>query len=298
MQELVDPILYRDVPAARVEQLKAFRASHPLQTRQAGGLEWSYLLSGQGEKTILLLGGGISTAESPFRLINLLEERSRVLSLNYPDVKNIGEMVDALPALLEAEGISQVSIFGHSLGGAAAHVLVRRSPKLVDKLVFSSFGLYLPRRVPALRRFINLLSWMPYFVIRSYYQPRMEAQVRSADVEERPFLNAYLEDLFSHYLNRRSLVSHFKLLGEFMEHMEAYDAYNPVILRDRVLILGAEDDTSFEVDEREALAAAYPGAKVHLFETAGHLVGHNRRDEYQKVLSDFLIGKLPPPAQS
>ncbi len=40
--------LYRDVPVEQRERLQTFRATHPYQTFNIGGVLWKYIASGEG----------------------------------------------------------------------------------------------------------------------------------------------------------------------------------------------------------------------------------------------------------
>jgi hypothetical protein len=49
---------HRGIAAERWEELREFRARHPLEHVTVAGVSWDYIASGEGEDTLLLLPGG------------------------------------------------------------------------------------------------------------------------------------------------------------------------------------------------------------------------------------------------
>jgi pimeloyl-ACP methyl ester carboxylesterase len=274
-----------------LEKLLRFRETHPLKQARIQGQTWSYLSCGAGERALLILGGALGTAESPFETIQIYEASFRVLSLTYPTVGTMGALTDGIVELLALEGISDAHVFGGSMGAGAAHVLVRRHPQSVDKLALSSFGLYNTRNLRLARTAMRLFRLAPYNLTAGYYRRRMCALLQEVDPETRAFYLAYTDDLFDHQLDRKSLLGQFQLMADLAENPERYRMYEPVERPGRVLILQAADDTGFAPDEQAALRATYPGAKMHLFESGGHLASLVQREEYEQVRREFLLSQ-------
>lgn len=279
--------IYHGVPKKYVNELFAFRSSHPIRHRVIGGVEWSYILCGQGAATVLILGGAMSTAETSRSLISSLEKDYRVLAPGYPIYEQMGHFVDGRVKLLELEGIPQVHVYGHSLGAGIAHVLVRRHPHRVDKLILSSFGLYNESNLRQARRFLRLFRLLPYGFVGGYYKRRMPKLLTGIDEGEKAFLAAYMKDVLDLQLNKAMLMSQFRIMEDMFENCEAYGIYEPVKGRN-VLILQAKDDTGFEPGEQTALRQTYPHASVHLFEEGGHLARTAHRSKYDAILLEFL----------
>ena len=81
--------LYKGVPAEKREMLRTFRAAHPYQHATVNGVTWDYIVSGQGQQALLILGGGGSVGESSYARISHLEQRFRVISPSYPSLSSI-----------------------------------------------------------------------------------------------------------------------------------------------------------------------------------------------------------------
>lgn len=279
--------IYHSVPRKYVDELLAFRSTHPIRRRVIDGVEWNYILCGEGSATLLILGGAMSTVETSRSLIGSMEETYRVLAPAYPIYEQMGHFVDGLERLLELEGLLQVHVYGHSLGAGIGHVLIRRHPDRVDKLILSSFGLYNERNLRQAKRFLRLFRLLPYGFVGGYYKRRMPKLLTGIDEGEKSFLTAYVKDVLDLQLNKAMLLSQFRIMEDMFENPGAYGVYEPIKDSD-VLILQANDDTGFEPDEQAALRQTYPDATVHLFEKGGHLMRATHRSEYDAVLHGFL----------
>ncbi len=280
--------IYTDVKPEYKERLRNFRAAHPYKRVILDGVTWEYIAAGQGDETLLLLGGGLSVGEAAFDTILRYAETYRMLSPSYPAVGTMGALVDGLVKLLDVEGIARAHVFGHSMGAAVAHVLVRRHPKRVDKLALSGFGLYTARNARRAKLGFAMFKWMPDGYIHAVYMPKIRRMLAGVNPDEAAFLTAYFEELFVLHHTKASLIGQFNLLADMVIHADDYHVFEQVERPGKVLFVAAEDDRGFTAEERAALIAAYPGAQTHIFESGGHWVGVVRREAYHVVLSEFL----------
>ena len=239
---------------------------------------------------MLILGGAMSTGEAAFRTITLLEGRYRIISPTYPVVTRLSTCLDGLAKILDAEGLSQAHVYGHSLGSGVAHALVRRHAGRIDKLILSSFGLYNQNSLKKARQALLLFRLLPYGYLSSYYKKRLAVLMQGLPGEDYAFYLAYTYDMLDLQLNKRMVLSQFSLLEDMFSHPEEYQISQPVDRRSRVLILSAKDDTGFAPDEQAALHQTYPGAIVHQFEAGGHLSGLTHQAEFQEAIEKILAG--------
>lgn len=279
--------IYRNVPREYVEELLEFRSTHPIRCRVIEGMQWHYILSGDGTDMILILGGAMSTAETSRSLIQSMEKSHRVLAPAYPVYLEMGAFMDDLARLLDLESISRAHVFGHSLGAGIGHAFIRRHTDRVDKLILSSFGLYNEQHLRQAKRAVRLFRLLPYRFVRGYYKRRMPKLLTGIDEGEKSFLLAYMKDVLDLQLNKRMLMSQFNILEDMFENPNTYSIYESIESRN-VLILQAKDDTGFDQDEQKALRRTYPNASVHLFEEGGHLTRSTHHSEYDAVLHEFL----------
>lgn len=287
-------------------ELRTFRATHPYRSLTVGGVEWQYIagpaaphaadVPAAAEDTrpaLLVLGGGFSFGDSAFRTITAFEPRFRVISPSYPPVRTMAELVAGVAAILDAEGVPSTSVFGHSLGAGVAHAFSRRCPQRVDKLILSGFGLYTRGHTRLVGAFVRVFSMLPKAALAAFYRPRIRRLAAAAEDNERAFLSAYTEDLFAAH-TKESALARLAVLLDLAAHPDRYAA--PAFERPAdVLLIAASDDRGFTPREREALLAAYPGARAYVFGEGGHWAAVTHPAEYADVVGRFLEGRPLPP---
>ncbi|MFZ0492616.1 MAG: alpha/beta hydrolase [Acidimicrobiia bacterium] len=111
-----------------------------------------------GPVVVLLHGLGLDSALAWYRVIPLLEDRFRIVSVDLHgsgktdrgrDVFEIADMADEVAGALQAVGVDRATIVGYSMGGAVAQELAHRHPLLVERLVLVATLAFHP---PAWRR--------------------------------------------------------------------------------------------------------------------------------------------------
>ena len=290
-------------------ELRAFRASHPFRSLTVGGVEWKYLAgpaaphaaedaaAPEGARpALLVLGGGFSFGDSAFRTISAFEPRFRVISPSYPAVRTMAELLEGTAAILDAEGITSASIFGHSLGAGVAHAFARRYPQRVDKLILSGFGLYTRGHMRLVRVFVRVFAMLPKAALAAFYRPRIARLTAEAEDTERAFLRAYTEDLFAAH-TRESALARLEVLLDLAAHPDRYAVASTFERPEDVLLIAASDDRGYTPREREALLAAYPGARAYVFGEGGHWTAVTHPTEYADAVGRFLEGRPHPSNQ-
>jgi len=126
------------IAAERWEELREFRATHPLKRTTVEGVGWDYIASGEGEEAFLLLPGGAMVGESLFTRIPAFEESYRVIAPSYASVSTAAALLDGLTGLLDAEGVRAAHVLGPSYGGLVAQCFVRRHPGRVKTLILAN----------------------------------------------------------------------------------------------------------------------------------------------------------------
>ena len=290
-------------------ELRAFRATHPYRSLTVGAVDWQYLAGPAAphakdaapapeatRPALLVLGGGFSFGDSAFRTITAFEPRFRVISPSYPSVRTMAELVAGVAAILDAEGVPSASVFGHSLGAGVAHAFSRHYPERVDKLILSGFGLYTPGHTRRVGAFVRLFSMLPKAALAAFYRPRIARLLAGADDNDRAFLSAYTEDLFAAH-TRESALARLAVILDLAENRDR-NAAAAFERPEDVLVIAASDDRGFTPREREALLAAYPGARAYVFGEGGHWPAATHPSEYADVVGRFLEGRALPPVRT
>lgn len=294
MKEKTFDEIYGSVSPERRECLRQFREEHPYTHRVLNGDPWDYVACGRGPEALLLLGGGGSKGNSNADTIHLLEGRMRIISPSYPPaVSRMDQICDGLAAVLDAEGVEQAHVCGHSLGSGVAHALVRRHPERIGKVILGSFGLYSSQRTRRLVRSMGLMEHLPYAFTSSLFKTRLRRLTEGLDPEDSAFLRATFDEMFDVAYDRRSFSVQMHLLFDLFQRAAEHRTYEPVMRPGQVLLLLAADDRGFKPEEREALIASYPAASVILFDRGGHLMQLTRRSEYEEAIERFLDPGTP-----
>ena len=132
-------------------------AAAPHPTPETGfapvnGLQMYYEIHGSGGTPLLLLHGGLFNIDLQFgELLPSLAARRQVIATDFQghgrtnDIDrplNSADLTADVVGLLEHLQVSQVDVFGFSVGGAVALELAIRHPQLVRKLIASSVSFH------------------------------------------------------------------------------------------------------------------------------------------------------------
>ena len=118
------------IAAERWEELRKFRATHQPKHITVKGVNWDYIVSGEGGQALLLLPGGAMVGEAGFTRIPAFEDRHRVVAPDYLTRAPLRFLLDGLAGVLDAE-VRVTHVLGPSYGGLVAQCFVRRHPERV-----------------------------------------------------------------------------------------------------------------------------------------------------------------------
>jgi pimeloyl-ACP methyl ester carboxylesterase len=288
LEALAHPHLYRSVPLEQLVRFVEFRRAHPLERLEIASCPWSYIVSGHGPDTVLVLPAALGTAESAWSSIARFEMTHRVVCASYPPVPTMAALVDGLVALLGHLQCDTVQVVGASYGGLVAQVLIRRHPMAIRDLVLShttcpdtSRG----AKIESARRWVN---WLPMSLLRTILRKKLSALV-PASLPEASLLHACMRDALAHDLTKRDLIMSYRRVADF-DRLQ----FAPADLTGwpgRVLLLMADDDPATPPDVRDQLTALYPGARVRVFQGTSHATPLLEPDAYYGEIERFLAAR-------
>jgi deazaflavin-dependent oxidoreductase (nitroreductase family) len=278
----------RDLGAARWEELREFRATHPSGRVTVDGVGWDYIASGEGEEAFLLLPGGAMVGESLFTRIPAFEDRYRTIAPSYASVPTAAELLDGLAGVLEAEGVRAAHVLGPSYGGMVAQCFVRRHPERVRSLILAN-TLVPPKSLLWVSQvFLVVLPLVPLGWLRTLRE-RALAQaflgVPGVSLEDQVFWRDYQHELISR-LTKADLRAMY-LLGIDLVESFRFEPDDLASWPGRILILESDEDP-VTPEKRTELRRTYPQAWLHTFQGAGHTPWMSHREEYLSVIKEFL----------
>lgn len=287
-----------DLGAARWEELREFRATHPPKRVTVGGVGWNYIASGEGEEALLLLPGGAMVGESLFTRIPAFEDSYRVIAPSYASVSSAVELLDGLAGILDIEGVREAHVLGPSYGGLVAQGFVRRHPGRVESIILAN-TLVPPRSLLwASKVFLVVLRLVPVGwqrVLRERGLARAFLGVPSVPREDQVFWSEYQHGLVSR-MSKEELRDMYRLGIDLIQSFR-FAPQELASWSGRILILESDGDP-ITPEKRAELRQTYPQAQVHTFHGAGHAPWMSHREEYLSVIKEFLAGHVAEPFQA
>jgi 3-oxoadipate enol-lactonase len=120
-----------------------------------------------GPVVVLLHGLGLDSALAWYRIIPLLEDRFRIVSVDLHGSGKtdrsrgdfeIADMADEAAGAIRALGVDRATVVGYSMGGAVAQELTHRHPLLVERLVLVATPAFHPPSWRMARTVIGILG--------------------------------------------------------------------------------------------------------------------------------------------
>ncbi len=283
---------YRKVPVEQVEQFMRFRREHPPKATMIDDIRWEYLIGGKATGAhLLFLPGALSTAESAWRTVSLLEQNEyHLLVPSYPpEVDSMDGLAEGLAEILKQEGIQRACVVGGSYGGMLAQVFVHHHPELVSRLVLSHTYPPVARRAKSIEPALRLFRRLPLFIVKRMLRRRMIGILPPKPSPELLLIAAQVRETINMRLTRQAALSTYLRMINF--DRQVYSSRDLENWPGKTLIMLAEDDPTTPEDLRNDLIRLYPGATVHLFNGSGHATSALETGEYIKVMEEFLAEK-------
>lgn len=244
-----------------------------------------YMKFGKGDKTMLVLPGTSirpvhlsgKAVENAFETfcddftIWLFDQREDI-SEGY----SIEDMADDAYAKIIELGLKDIYLYGVSLGGMVAQMLMYKHPELIAKAAFIS----------TINKAVDdeaLAQWVSY-AEKKDSDGLVEAFMRKVYTEE--FCNRYLEMMKKLYQDMTA--EEFEKFVIRTKAVKGFDLRNKDIRYDKpVMVLGAKADKVFAYEEMRSFAEAI-GADSYFYEGYSHAVYDEAQDFRERVKAFYL----------
>jgi len=218
--------------------------------------------AGSGAETVLLsagLGGAagywtpqLAALKARYRVIAYDQAGTGRAKRELPEDHSIQAMADEVLGILDETKTESCHFVGHALGGLVGLDIARRRP--------------LKHAGPA-----AYVRAQPIFLYPAMWLAQNAERAKSEDAHG-----------LAHFQGADTLRRRIAALLQF-------DATPDLAgLRLPVFIVGSRDDVLVPATKSEELAAAIPGAKLHLADWGGHGINVTVPDTFNKLLLDFL----------
>jgi len=277
-----------------------FNETYPVKCKQINGLTFNYRLGGNGEKTIVLLVGGLGISDAFYKHFTAFAKSFTVLTFDYPveSCRN-SVLADGIAELIKTLGLNKVFLVGQSYGGLIAQVIAKKHPEIVAGMVLSNTGCldadmgedaekFMFKMLRGLKTSVRLLKLLPMSLSKRISLNRMEKNFNQCTPDQKRFLT----DLFRYVYNkltRRHELNMCMLMMDLQNEMinTKSDFY---YLDKKVLLLLSEDDHTFGDPVKQALIQLMPNPTVNSKICGGHIALLLQTELYIDTVTQFING--------
>jgi pimeloyl-ACP methyl ester carboxylesterase len=265
-------------------------------------IHWAEIGSDSGAPPVVLLHGLNNSYLSWSRVAPLLATDRRVLM---PDLPGHGESerpnagyelawhARVIARWIEAVGLENADVVGHSFGGGVAQMLLLECPQRIRRLVLVASG-GLGKGVALLLR----LASLPH-VVEHLGQPFMALGTRLAlrgarqgvsqkDVEDLIRFNTQAGSARAFARTVRDVVSWRGQRRNFLHRANEVQSLPPL------LVLWGDRDALIPIRQGRAFAALLEGAVFDTFEGAGHYLHNEEPERFVRSVRGFLDDPAAP----
>ena len=279
-----------------ISKYTEFVEKNHLKTLEVMGKEWQYLLSGQGNYTLVFLPGIIGKKGIFFKYLETLSEHYKVIALDYPIVESLDELVEGVHRVIQYETIDKLIIFGQDFGGIVGQLLVEAYPDEVDALVLMNSSTntdQVPKKnvkanVASLKRFMNMTKGFSYKGFKKKLIKRIGQGIMNSGVKHPEAWSAFYQGMVEDTSRGEMISSHYCAMLFWKEHQLSEASFEN--FKGHVLIIESEVDKFNKLDEIQALKDLYKHHSVLEINGSRNMALERNRHEIIVKLVPYING--------
>ncbi len=280
------------VDNGKISEYTTFVDENHLKSLKVMGKEWQYLLSGQGNYTLVFLPGIIGKKGVFFKYLEVLSEHYKVIALDYPIVESLDELMEGVHKVIEYETVDKVILFGQDFGGIVGQLMVERYPEEVDGLILMNSSTNtesVPKKnvkmnIKTLKRFLDMTKGLSYKGFKKKLVKRIGQGIMNSGVKHPEQWATFYQKMVEDTTRGEMVSSHYCAMMFWKEHKfteESFENYNG-----DVLIIESEVDKFHKLDEIKALKSLFKNHSVLEIKGSRNMALVRNRHE--------IIGKILP----
>lgn len=277
--------LFKKVPQHQYIMLKQFIENHPYKKHVKNGVEYEYIATGNGKRTIVFIHGAMFNPYMWFYLITKLKNDFRIIAPKLPAIgMGANDSVNYIKTILDTENVNKAIIVGYSYGGGVAQYFAEVYPDYIDILVLSHTGIL--RREDSITRthmMLKKLKIIPSFSIQII---KFIRTMSGKESEWYSFRKAFFNWMFSS-ITKKDFVDHFNKNLIFFKEIQHLPV-GRVSWKGKTIILATESDKdTFQYYDK--LTSIYNNNTSHVFdEPGGHHMLFLYPEKYTHILNDLI----------
>ena len=266
-------------PPAAVQAQAHSWAIVPTQTISAGGVDFTYRELGQhhgGTPVVLLVHLAAVLDNWDPRIVDGLAAKHHVIAFNNRGIgassgspsSSMEQMANDAITFIKAKGLTQVDLFGFSMGGMVAQEVVLKEPKLVRKMILTGTG-------PAGGEGISTVAGVTFYdILRGFFTGQDPKQflffTRTPDGISAG--KAFLARIRERTQNRDTEITVGALFAQ-LEALRTWGLKTPAdlsVVRHPVLVANGDADRMVPTTNTHDLARRLPNSTLIVYPDAGH----------------------------
>ena len=277
--------------------LEQFHEAYPQQTKKINGQDfvYRYYKNENAKSTLVLLTGGIGLSDLFFMHFERFAQDFSVITFDYlVCYPNWNEFSDAVSELIKTLGI-KVWLVGQSLGGAAAQIIAKRHPEIVEGMVVSNTAAvqnsggskeYFEGMAKRQRKSRRLIKIMPFGLVKKVLMKAVRKKLDKLPAEHKGLFES-LADVMMKKLTKKHELHMIDMLIDCGNHLDT-EKKDFEYLSDRVMVVINEDDETFSAEAKQQLIDIMTTPTVVKEESGGHLGALMDIENYAASVVGFI----------